>query len=131
MKNLKLPITNIHDSIDKKDAWFVWTENKDGKIDDFSLYDYAKEDYSGKISPYYVEHIYGKNYYDWGACLSGWHQVTLENVFFKFGFEYEFLDKSIFEKFMNHLTLVNEWKSEILSYMSYLGMKSYFYEEAS
>lgn len=118
----KLPYTNISEFISKKDAWLVWTTNDAEQINDFNIYDFSKENVDGqKTSVDYVEMQVGGHYFDWGACCSSWDHSNLADVFFKFGFQYQFSNILIKKDFLDALSLIREWRKDIIEYMGILG----------
>ncbi len=120
MKNL--PVTNIHHQIPKKDAWLVWTHDEQYQINDFNIYDLSK----GRECVAYVEMHVRKGYSDWGASFSSWDQVCLADVLFKFGFQDKLADDDVKKQFLDSLTLIEEWRDDVLMYMGFINMQHYF-----
>lgn len=128
-----LPITNIIPLIPKKDIWIIWLINKETyKIKEFQIYDLSMDGMPYEHSrrcrtfEYITDRMNKISYCDWGANCKGWEQVQLADVFFKFAIQDGFENQEVVKEFLNQLSLVKEWRKDILMYMGFIGMEPYY-----
>lgn len=127
-----MPRTNVSPLIPIKDIWMIWLLDDDSKIKEFQIYDLSKDhqvfEHSKAYRTFsYIRHtLQGVSYRDWGATCSDWEKACLADIFFKYAIQYGFKDGQVIEEFLNQLSLVKEWREDILMYMGFIGMQPYF-----
>jgi len=129
-----LPITNVVPLIPKKDIWMIWLTDDENRITAFQIYDLSKEEYlpfdhskAYRTFAYIKYRMEGKPYLDWGAnCSSYGEETQLADILFKFGVQYGFRDQKVVRQFLNQLSMIKEWREDIVMYMRFMGMEPYY-----
>ena len=120
-----LPVTNIQDLIDKKDAWLLWTYDDTRVINDFNIYDFSRGKSYGVNKSYNYVKMSVSVFSDWGASYNSWEACTLADVLFKFGFKERLSEEALY-KFFNSLSLIREWRKDVIMYMGFINMIPYY-----
>ena len=115
----KLPIPLTQAPYAKKDSWIIWLENEKCQIYDFEIYETFPKKYPGRVSSYIEQYV--KRYNDIGNCMSDWDQWTLQDIFFKFGFQQEYVDRETQLMVLDKLAKIKEFKSSIEEYKKYFN----------
>ena len=131
MKDRVLPGSNIQEPIEKNNLWIVWVFDENYKIRDIEIYDFTwDEENSCRPCCRWVDYCTKDqriSYSDWGASsCSTWHQNTLADVLFKFGYQHEYADQEVKEYFLQSLVKVKEWQMDVAEYLSYMPRKPKF-----
>ena len=126
-----LPPTGRVDTFPKKDAWIVWTTNKEGLINDFVVYfRLASDEYHIMKVANYVDSNCKTSYKDIGNCNSNWEEFTLSDLLLKFFLQYGFEDEQVAICAMEQLMFIEEFKEPlkpmISNILSNKGLELYY-----
>jgi hypothetical protein len=118
-KITELPPSGITSGTPKSNAWIIWIVDDEGLIIDLQVYEVDKNiEYHREKVFDYVQSRMGKTpYLDIGNCSSDWDEWTLEDILFKFGFQYGFKTRKIMIRSLERLSAIKEWELPILKYL--------------
>lgn len=114
-----LPNSGDEDGIPKKNAWIVWILNKSGKINDLQVYelDPLLPERWKKTVDRVTDITKITRMYDCGRVNSDWDEWKLQDVLFKFGFQYQFESKLVMKQSLQRLATIEEFKENIERWM--------------
>lgn len=117
----ELPPSGVSYGIHKKNAWILFL-TKDGKISDLQVYEVLREveGHAEKACAYIELRMPKTAFSDFGNCLSDWDQWTLQDVLFKVGFQYGFVDRKTMIRCLDRLAYIQEWKDPLWTYLSFI-----------
>lgn len=100
-------------AIPKKNAWIVFLVNRENRIRDLQVYPRFMDEYDEKIYLYVETHLKYTHYKDIGCVCSDWDEWSLDDVLFKLGFSYGFVDQPTMIKCARRLRRIDEFQDKI------------------
>ena len=122
MDECVLPGTNIDSPIPKAHAWIVWVTDSDGKIYDLQVYERDPGNREKSRLTYERVNRVGRPYKDVGMVCSDWHERTLQDLLFQFGFQYGFVNDTIMCRSLVRLAIINEFREYLYTKMYQAGL---------
>jgi len=109
----------------KKDSWFVFLCNREGKIYDIEIYCRYREDANQfqRITEN-VRNRLNNSYFDSGNCCSTWDKSSISDILLHFFYDYEFESKDAKIKCLKCIGCIEEFKEQIDRFLNYLGHES-------
>jgi hypothetical protein len=124
---IRLPPTDPSSRIKKSNAWIVWICDENSYIIDLQVYDLRLD-----VCPYKREQIvnfieaWSKNqkpiisYSDCGCLTKGWDEWKLQDIYFKFGIQYGFINRNIMIQSLKRFSCIEEFGENIKQHLDFL-----------
>lgn len=113
MNTSKLPFIGDQSSIPKEHAWIVWLCDDNRRITDLQVYNLGKDPVQ---TNYDVRNaMAGVSFYDCGCVNDSWRNWLLEDLLYKFGWQYGFANPDIMKQTLASLQLISEFREGIMA----------------